>query len=427
MAAAPATDLLRPPRRTQATVVPTRWPGWIWAVPLAAVAVMAWLLVRAVSGRGITVTIVVDDARGLTANGTIVTYRGVEVGQVAGLSLPTDGRHVDVKLSLDNDMKSRLTTGTHFYLAGANVSIADLSSLKSVISGPTIELVPGPGAPARSYAGLPDAPPDGVQPIARYVIHPDGAAGDVRVGSPVSFRGFTVGEVTRVQLAYQPATGTLTTPVTIGLDPSRFGLSAVPAHSDTAAQRAMNVAVRRLVAAGLRARLVRTPPLIGQSRVALDIVTDQPPETLAMGDALPEIPTASNGSAQRLITHLSEVPIEQIGDNLRTITRRLRALLSTPELQGSIEHLDRTLATLDSTVRTVGPELPPMIAKLGATAAELDATATSIRRVTGTSAVSPNGNLEQALRELTDAARALRSLANFLDQHPEALIRGRSQ
>ena len=34
-------------KRTEAAVRRTRWPGWIWAVPLAALLLVGWWLLRA--------------------------------------------------------------------------------------------------------------------------------------------------------------------------------------------------------------------------------------------------------------------------------------------------------------------------------------------------------------------------------------------
>ena len=41
---------------------------------------------------------------------------------------------------------------------------------------------------------------------------------------------------------------------------------------------------------------------------------------------------------------------------------------------------------------------------------------------------APQGtDLPKLMQELTDAARSVRALADYLDRHPEALIRGRKQ
>jgi len=59
------------------------------------------------------------------------------------------------------------------------------------------------------------------------------------------------------------------------------------------------------------------------------------------------------------------------------------------------------------------------------TAGAIDAMALSTQKLVGGSPDSPDGNLEQSLRELTEASRSVRTFADYLDAHPEALVRGR--
>jgi paraquat-inducible protein B len=392
-------------KRTQAGTRMTRWPGWIWSVPIAAVALVSWLLVRAISGHGVRVTVVFDDATGVTANGTDVTYRGIKIGQVTGAALSPDRRHVNVTLSIDGDMKAALNTGSSFYLEGAHPSLSDLSSLKSILSGPTIVIVPGRGSATRHFVASPGPPPDSVGTAAHYLVRLDGPVGDIEIGAPVTLRGFIVGHVLDARLVYDPRTGKLGTPVEIGLDPTRLGAN-----------------VSTLVQEGMRARLTRSPPFIGSPHVELAIVPGAPPRAAGA-----EIPVAPSTGVEPLIARLDELPVAAIGANVRAITAHVRSLVSRPELPAAIDHLDSALATLDSTMRQVGPALPPMIQQLGQTANQLDAMVVSLRRVTGESPAAPEGNLRDALRELTGAARAMRTLADFLDQHPEALVSGRER
>jgi hypothetical protein len=80
----------------------------------------------------------------------------------------------------------------------------------------------------------------------------------------------------------------------------------------------------------------------------------------------------------------------------------------------------------------VGPQLGPTVASVHRTVDSLRQTATGIEQTTAAirnlvngSAAAPGASMQQALRELTDAARSIRSLADYLDRHPEALIQGR--
>ena len=155
-----------------------------------------------------------------------------------------------------------------------------------------------------------------------------------------------------------------------------------------------------------------------------------PAELLTTG-RYPEIP-AQNGGLSELAAKLGRLPVTRIGDNVRAITEQIKTLTASPQLHQSIVHLDHSLSELDRTLQAAGPQVAPMLAsaretvdRLHHTADDIDATAEAARRLLGGSAASPNGNLQQAVRELTGTARAIRTLANYLDQHPEALLRGR--
>ncbi|MGH8295675.1 MAG: MlaD family protein, partial [Steroidobacteraceae bacterium] len=120
----------REPRRTLAIARRSWWPGWIWAVPLAAVGIVLWLLLRSISSRGIDVRVTYDDAAGMQAGDTRVMYHGLNVGTVTRVALASDDWHVIVHLDIDRQLAPKITTGTRFVLEGAHPSISDVSSLR---------------------------------------------------------------------------------------------------------------------------------------------------------------------------------------------------------------------------------------------------------------------------------------------------------
>jgi paraquat-inducible protein B len=144
-----------------------------------------------------------------------------------------------------------------------------------------------------------------------------------------------------------------------------------------------------------------------------------------------EIPVKEDGGIEQLLSQAGQLPLREIGENVRVITGQLKILASAPQLKDSIKQLDATLAELEKTVHEAAPQISPTldsvhqtIDTLRSTASQIDATiAVGKRTISG--ATSPDGNLQQSLRELTEAARAIRSLANDLDQRPESLVRGR--
>ncbi|MGH8219517.1 MAG: MlaD family protein [Steroidobacteraceae bacterium] len=441
-------------RRTAAGRRKTWWPGWIWSIPLAAIAIVVWLMLRALSSRGVGVTVVFDDATGMAANSTKVLYHGLEVGTVTDLSLAPDGHHVLAHLDMDGDMRPYVTAGTRFYLLGVHPSFTDPESLRALVAGPSITLVPGRGPPADRFTGIEGKPPERLAVAIPYSAIFGGARGDIRAGSPVMLGGFEVGRVSSAELATDPKTGGLETRVALMLDPTRFHIEGV-AHAGENWTKLMNSTLDALVRHGLRAAVSQTPPIIGAPQVALEMAPDATGKTGgaaggaagaarasgAAGEALvgldfsgryPRIPTVSGGGLSAFTQKLGRVPLDQIAGNVRAITERVKTLADSPQLDDSIHHLDHALAQLDQTLRAAGPQVAPTlasvretVASLRRTATDIDATAASARGIMSSSVAAPGTSVQQALRELSDAARSIRSLADYLDQHPEALIRGR--
>jgi len=438
------------PRRTSASGTSAdqrkAWgPGWIWGVPVAAVLIVLWLTLRGLSSSGTSVTVVFNRAGGMNANSTKVEYRGLKVGSVTDVHLDHSGRHVIATLDIDDSVKHYLTTGTQFYLEGTRPSLSDPASLKALISGPTVVLNPGNGNAARHYVGIEGTPPKPFEATVRYRLLFNGAVGGLIGGAPVTMRGFTVGDVASVKLTVDANTGDVATPVTIVLDPTRFHIQGGQAVNGNWTP-VMNAVLDKLIQRGLRASLIQLPPLIGAQQIVLETVPDAAPASLDTSGDISEIPVASGNALGGLVTKLGKLPIGEIGDNVRTITARLKLLVSSPKLQNSLDHLDDALASLDKTLHAAGPQVAPLIKSLrqtsgqiGATAqsaqklveslkrtaAQIDATAQSAQEIIGGGPAASNGNLQQALDELTQAARAMRTLANYLDQHPESLIQGR--
>lgn len=419
------------PRRTLAITRRTWWPGWIWAVPIAAVGIVTWLLVRSLSARGVEVTVLYTNAAGMHSGSTRVMYHGLKVGRVTGVGLARDDSHIVVHLRIKQRLAGKLRRGTRFFLEGAHPSLSDPASLMALISGPVIIMVPGGGPPTRSFQGIEGPPRPRLGIALPYRVTFSGAVGNLPVHAPVTLRGFTVGEVTRVGLRIDPHTGHISTPVLIALDPRRFHILA-PAPARGNWSKLFNRVLGKLVDTGLRAELTRTLPLIGARQVVLKMAPGAAHATLARSAGYLSIPSMPGGGLAGFSHQLTSLPLKQIAENLRSLTARLARLAGSPQLQASLAHLDRTLAALQRTAQQAGPQIAPTLrsvqrsaVQLRAIAAQIDATAQAAQRAMGASPSAPAGNLEQTLRELSGAARAIRSLANYLDAHPESVLRGR--
>ncbi len=191
-------------------------------------------------------------------------------------------------------------------------------------------------------------------------------------------------------------------------------------------------AVQKLVDSGYRANVSQSPPLIGSFQLDLDKVAEPAAIALDRSGANPRVPAApeaEGGSlfekADSILTKVNAIPFDAIGSDVRQITGRLSKLVSSPELDSSIAHLDGTLKSLDQIAAQVRPQIGPLVAKLNQTAEQLRQAAVSANGVLGGIGAGQDASLAGAIRQLTDTARSIRALADYLQRHPEALLNGK--
>ena len=189
-----------PPARAQHRQ--SRWPGWIWAVPIAAVAIVGWLGIRSLLSGGPHVTVVFPTVADVKANDTKVKFNGMEVGEVSSVTVEKDLRHMRVGIDLHADMAGHLGRGTQFWLSGVKPNLADISEIKSIIAGPSIGIDPKPGDKQDHYQGLAEPP---VQTFGaegtRYMLHAP-RLGSVQRRTPIYYRDKEVGRVDRVTMVH---------------------------------------------------------------------------------------------------------------------------------------------------------------------------------------------------------------------------------
>ena len=186
----------------QAQSIRTRWPGLVWAIPLAALIVVAYLGIRALSRHGVDVHVTFSYAEGVTPGDTKVLENGVEVGHVSKIRVSQDGRHVDATLTLDPRAKKALNSNTKFWLIGENPTLTDIQSIRAAVAGVIIAMAPGTGGtPTRSFTGLDQPPiiPPGAQGSIYYLEAP--RLGSIQPGAAITYRGLQIGKVVKTGIA----------------------------------------------------------------------------------------------------------------------------------------------------------------------------------------------------------------------------------
>lgn len=168
----------------------------VWIVPLVALAIGAWLAVKAIREKGPTITITFATADGLEAGKTKIKFKDVEIGQVETIALNEDASKVVVKAKMVKGSEPFLTDQTKFWVVRPRISGGSVTGLGTVLSGSYIGIDGSKlGTPALSFTGLEVPPVVSFDHPGRYFQIVADSLGSLDVGSPVYFRQIQVGQV----------------------------------------------------------------------------------------------------------------------------------------------------------------------------------------------------------------------------------------
>jgi paraquat-inducible protein B len=358
---------------------------------------------------------------GSLAIGAPVYFRQFQVGRVIDENLLPDGS-TRVTAFVDAPYDTFVTPVTRFWNAsgidvrlnadGLNVKTESLAAL--LVGGLAFDEGPIEAVPAA--AGIPGeftlykdeteamAPPDG---DPRYVrMRFAQALRGLEVGAPVEFVGVNIGSVVAVDLGYERKDNSFPVIVTAKVYPRRMGQAyeALAAQGKTESERTLATFVGTLVHRGLRAQPRSASLLTGKLYIALDFLPGSPRVEFDASIQPLELPTV-NGTFQelqasigRLVKKVNDLPLEQIAADLHTDLKDLHETLSevhTQMLPSAVDTLSALHRTLDSADRTLDTDSP-------------------LQR-----------SLTETLSESRSTLQAVRDLADYLDRHPDALLRGR--
>ncbi len=284
----------------------------------------------------------------------------------------------------------------------------------------------------------------------RFSIFFPGSVRGLTPGAPVTFRGVKVGEVKDVT-AFLTGKKEPLIEIEVVIEFSRQLIEVAPGAGEPWATVRGPELARRLIDAGIRARMLSQSLLTGQKYIDLDFLPSEKARFAGLSRRYPELPTATTSfeklghKGEELVDKLAALPIDEMLDDLRQALRSLRTFFDSRDLQGALvgarrsldgvgptlEEVRTTLAELRRLSRSLEGEVKGTAGQTQETARRLretlDRADRSLARIDELARGTDDTRLRasETLEELSRTLAAVRQLSEYLERHPEALVVGK--
>lgn len=276
-------------------------------------------------------------------------------------------------------------------------------------------------------------------PTVKCIIYFDSTLSGLEEGAPVKFRGVTIGSVSEVMIRYNQATNDPAMPVIIELQQDLIRKRIV---GSTAFHSLKDV--DEVVRRGVRAKLETESFVTGVLYVELEGQESPPPavyhQVIHKYEEIPSVPT----EVQKLMMNLAKIDLSDLQKKLSALADRADSVLAGINITAINGDVTNLLVSANRVVTT--PDVTNVFSTLNATLnlysalgrnlntntlAELGRTLTQTRggmqnfRDMLAADSTLRSQLNVLLDQLTDASQSISALADYLHNHPNALITGR--
>jgi paraquat-inducible protein B len=209
--------------------------------------------------------------------------------------------------------------------------------------------------------------------------------------------------------------------------------------------------MKPLIDKGLRTQLISQSFITGQLAVALDFFPEKPPVFIGLDPKHPEIPSVPS-AVEELQKTLEELPLREIIEKIDTAMDGISNLVNSESVQASAKSLDVMLRETTKVMDELNDQIGPLAENLQNTSDEIRLAVANIQgQVTGDKGLLEASSktldraeqmllsvqqiaqensaigyeLGGAISEMSRSMRSLRSLTDYLERHPESIIKGK--
>jgi len=284
-------------------------------------------------------------------------------------------------------------------------------------------------------------------PKERIIMYFDGSVQGLQVGAPIKLKGVVLGEVSDIQINFQTDNKPLVTAVTADIVMKRI-INKGSRISDDFFTESINK--------GLRAQLNFQSFLTGLLYVELDFFPDSPAYLYNIQDSLIEIPTVAT-DFEEISKNLQELNVKGLVSSLDSLAKQFNTIVASGSIEKTLQSINNAANSVEKNADSFGKDIDEMNATLSATSAELNQLLKTLNQQAPEITQNLNTNLvklqqsldqftlaagnishtfsedapltnqlNQTLKDISNSARAFRSLSETLEQQPEAVWRGKA-
>lgn len=351
--------------------------------------------------------------------GSPIYYRRINVGQITAYKLSNDGKNVELQSFIRSPYDKFVTKDARFWQAsGLDVSLSasgfslNTQSLASIVAGGIAfgypEISNASAAANNSRFNLFDTRADALKTPdvnpRKIVMYFSESLRGLAIDAPIDFMGVEIGNVKSINTEFHHNYSEIRMRVEATIYPSRI--------SDGNALDPHNLVFKNFIERGWRAQMRTGNLLTGQNYIAFDLFPKAKPASLIMrSDGFVEVPTTPTelkglqAQVSQIADNVTKFPLVEIGQDVR-----------------------KTLATMNTTIDSANKLVQQLDGKV---APNLQATLDDVRKTmqSSESILSSDAPMQQdlrrALQQITRASASLQLMADYIEQHPESLIRGK--
>ena len=304
------------------------------------------------------------------------------------------------------------------------------------------------------------------QKTSMHVLFFEGSVKGLNIGSPVKFRGVDIGMVKNIRLTIKPDDYEFFVPVYVEIFDNTISILEDKEMVKFEYDETVDILVEDM---GLRAQLQMQSLLTGQLFINYDFYPETSIRKVGLDKKVYEVPTIPTTlqmlteTFEQIVADIRKVNFQEISKNLYETVQGANKIMNSADLQESIANLNIVLQDMQkfikkadvlagnansrvdsiadiftSTMQDTRKLVNNIDSSVGSSASDIKETLAAVQSSFARAEdllsdaeklISQNSNLRRqimmTLESLTDASRSMEELTDYLQQHPDALLKGK--